>query len=171
MTAGIAETIERGERMVKAMKKAALYELSPLRDASVKYGDRPTGDCPEKIYQYLKNAVWGKFPFNSDVENLIVVPLTTRRKIIGHFYVATGTLDTLLVHPREVFRGAIIANAHAIVVAHNHPSGDVSPSEADIRVTRDIIKIGQLMKIQLEDHIVFSDESYCSLRGLGYFHA
>ena len=59
---------------------------------------------------------------------------------------ATGTLDTILVHPREVFRPAIVANAAAIVLVHNHPSGDPTPSEADIKVTRDLIRAGQLIE-------------------------
>ena len=62
------------------------------------------------------------------------------RDILGHFLVASGLLDTLLCHPREVFRPAIIANAAAIVVMHNHPSGDATPSDADIKVTRDLTR-------------------------------
>jgi len=88
--------------------------------------------------------------------------------------VSIGTLDTILVHPREIFRPAIVANAAAIVLAHNHPSGDPSPSEADIKMTRDIIRAGQLLKIELLDHVVVGTASperskpYVSMRELGY---
>jgi DNA repair protein RadC len=88
-----------------------------------------------------------------------------------------GTLDTILVHPRDVFRSAITANAAAVVIVHNHPSGDPSPSEADIKVTRDLIRAGQLLKIEVIDHVILGratcdrPKEYASLRELGYFYA
>jgi DNA repair protein RadC len=107
---------------------------------------------------------------------LQVLLLNTRHKLIRvvdqHI---EGTLDTLLVHPREVFKSAIAANAAAIVLAHNHPSGDPSPSESDIKVTRDLIRAGQLLKIDVLDHIIIGratserPKDYTSLRELGYF--
>jgi len=86
--------------------------------------------------------------------------------------VSTGTLDTILVHPREAFKIAIALSASAIVLAHNHPSGDPSPSEADIRVTRDLIRAGQLLKIEVLDHVIvgFAGQ-FTSLRTLGYFYS
>jgi DNA repair protein RadC len=83
----------------------------------------------------------------------------------------------LLVHPREVFRKAIAANAAAVVLAHNHPSGDPTPSEADIKVTRDLIRAGQLLKIDVLDHVIIGratqerQKDYASLRELGYFYS
>jgi DNA repair protein RadC len=80
-------------------------------------------------------------------------------------------MDTILCHPREIFRLAVVASAAAIVIAHNHPSGDSTPSEADIKITRDLIRAGQLLKIELLDHIILGQPSHTSLRGLGYFYA
>ena len=94
--------------------------------------------------------------------------------MIGMQVLSQGTLDTLLVHPREVFRPAIAAGAAAIVVAHNHPSGDPTPSEQDIRVTRDLVRAGQLLKIELVDHVILGrrtpdrSRDFISLRELGY---
>jgi DNA repair protein RadC len=85
--------------------------------------------------------------------------------------VSIGTLDTILVHAREVFRGAIIAAAAAVVVMHNHPSGESTPSEADIKVTRDLIRAGQLLKIELLDHVIIGQNRHQSLRELGYFYS
>jgi len=91
--------------------------------------------------------------------------------------IADGTIDTLLVHPREVFKKAIAANAAAVVLAHNHPSGDPTPSEADIKVTRDLIRAGQLLKIDVLDHVIIGRaaegraKDYVSLRELGYFYS
>jgi DNA repair protein RadC len=95
--------------------------------------------------------------------------LNTRRRVRGHQLVTIGTMDTLLVHPREVFRGAIIAGAAAIVLMHNHPSGEPQPSEADVKVTRDLIRAGQLVNIEILDHVIMGIPNHCSLRELGYF--
>jgi DNA repair protein RadC len=75
-----------------------------------------------------------------------------------------------LVHAREVFRPAIVAAAHAIVVMHNHPGGDPTPSEADIRITRDLIRAGQLLRIEVLDHVIVTPSRHASLRELGWFH-
>jgi DNA repair protein RadC len=91
--------------------------------------------------------------------------------------ISQGLLDTLLVHPREVFRAAIMANAAAVILVHNHPSGDPTPSDADIKVTRDLIRAGQLLKIEVVDHVIIGRASeerakdYSSLKELGLFYA
>jgi DNA repair protein RadC len=77
----------------------------------------------------------------------LVFILNTRRRIKGHYLASIGTMDTILCHPREVFRLAIMASASGIIICHNHPSGESTPSEADIKVTRDLIRAGQLLKI------------------------
>jgi DNA repair protein RadC len=74
------------------------------------------------------------------------------------------------VHPREVFRVAVISSAAAVILMHNHPSNDPTPSEADIKVTRDLIRAGQLLKIEVLDHVVMGNPSRASLRELGYFY-
>ena len=128
-------------------------------------------DHPENIAALLraKNLV-------KNVETLQVLLLNTRRKLIRvEEKVIEGTIDTLLVHPREVFKAAIAANAAAVVLAHPHPSGDPTPSEADIKVTRDLIRAGQLLKIEVVDHVIIGratperQKDFVSLRELGYF--
>src|SRR5437879_2479635 len=86
-----------------------------------------------------------------------------------HFNSECECFATLMLHAREVFRAAVIAGAAAIVLMHNHPSGDPSPSEADIRVTRDLIRAGQLLKIEVLDHVIIGQGRDVSLRELGYF--
>lgn len=132
-------------------------------------------DTPELAAEYWRNHVRPDPRFNPEVETLLGLVLSTRRKVLGHYVVATGTLDTILAHPREVFRPAIVAAASAIVLIHNHPSGDPTPSDADIKVTRDMIRAGQLLKIELLDHVIMGTatpervKDYVSLRELGYF--
>jgi DNA repair protein RadC len=132
--------------------------------------ESPTLDTPERIADLLRerNRAY-------EVENFQVVVLNTRRRLIRVDNISQGTLDTILVHPREVFKLAISANAAAVVLVHNHPSGDPTPSEADIKVTRDLIRAGQLLKIEVLDHVILGratqdrPRDYVSLRELGYF--
>ena len=99
----------------------------------------------------------------------MVLLLNTRKRVKGHHLVSIGTMDTVLVHPREVFSVAIAMKAAAVVLIHNHPSGDPTPSEADTKVTRDLIRAGQLLKIDVIDHIIMGNPKHSSLRELGYF--
>ena len=81
-----------------------------------------------------------------------------------------GTKDSLLVDIAQTFRSAVIAGASAVILMHNHPSGEPQPSEADIKVTRDLIRAGQILKIELLDHVIVGNSNYCSLRQLGHFY-
>jgi len=134
--------------------------------------ESPVLDHPEAIVRLLRDHSLVK-----NVETFQVLLLNTRRRLIRVDDISHGTLDTILVHPREVFKSAIAANAAAIVLAHNHPSGDPTPSEADIKVTRDLIRAGQLLKIEVLDHIILGratpdrPKDYASLRELGYFYS
>lgn len=126
-------------------------------------------DRPELVYAYWRSSVVSHPFFNPEVECLVAIMLNTRRRIKGHYLIATGTADTVLAHPREIFRIAIITSAAAIVLAHNHPSGEPHPSEADIKVTRDCIRAGQLLKTQVLDHVIIGNPNCVSLKELGYF--
>ena len=107
---------------------------------------------------------------NAECECLVVILLNTRRKVKGHQIVTIGTMDSLLVHPREVFRTAVVGSAAAVVLMHNHPSGEPSPSEADIKVTRDLMRAGQLLKIEVLDHVIIGNPGHASLREMGYLY-
>ena len=135
--------------------------------------ESPVLDNPENVVRLLREQNLVK-----NVETLQVLLLNTRHRLIRVDEKNTeGTLDTLLVHPREVFRSAIAANAAAVVLVHNHPSGDPTPSEADIKVTRDLIRAGQLLKIEVLDHVIIGratqerSKDYVSLRELGHFYS
>jgi DNA repair protein RadC len=155
----------------KAIALQSAFTLAKRMAREIK-GDAPLLDNPESIADLLReeNRVY-------QVEHFQVVLLNTRRRLISVEKISQGTLDTILVHPREVFKTAIAAGASAIVLAHNHPSGDPTPSEADIKVTRELIRAGQLLKIEVLDHVILGrrtearDEDYVSLKELGYFYA
>ena len=138
----------------------------------------PSGvvDTPEKAVEYWRAVVATAPDYRTEQEQFVVFMLNTRRRIIGHQVITIGILDNVSVHAREVFRAAIIANAHSIIVGHNHPSGDPTPSEADVRCTRDLIKAGQLLGIEVFDHVIVGERTestrgFVSLRELGYFYA
>ena len=101
-------------------------------------------------------------------ERFVVFWLNCANKIIGFEVVTEGLLNSSLVHPREVFRGAIVATSAAILIAHNHPSGNSEPSAEDIAITRQIVESGKIIGIPLHDHIIFAGESFTSFaeRGL-----
>ena len=159
----------QGIKHAKAIALKAAFTLA-RRMAQELHGDAPLLDNPASIADYLREEVRGY-----EVEHFHAVLLNTRRKLIRVEMISQGLVDTILVHPREVFKRAIAANASALVLVHNHPSGDPSPSEADIRVTRDLIRAGQLLKIEVLDHVILgrraaaNGKDYVSLRELGYF--
>jgi DNA repair protein RadC len=156
-----------GQSKAAAIKSAFLLAKRLTREV---YPEAPLMDEPGHIADFLREE---NRPYT--VEHFQIVLLNTRRRLIGVQNISQGTLDTILVHAREVFRSAISANASALVLVHNHPSGDPTPSEADIRVTRDLIRAGQLLKIEVLDHVILGRRTenrprdFVSLRELGYF--
>jgi DNA repair protein RadC len=100
-------------------------------------------------------------------EVFVVLCLTTKFHVIAYHEAGRGTLDTVLVNPREVFKAAVLANAAAIVVAHNHPSGDPTPSPDDMEVTRRLVAAGGVLGIAVLDHIIVGDGRYYSFTEAG----
>ena len=112
---------------------------------------------PEDVYDAWMNSVRSAPWFCHDKECFVVFFLTVTNILRGFEMVTIGLLNSTLVHPREVFRAAITAGASAIVVAHNHPSGDTKPSAEDLRVTRQLVAAGKVIDIQLTDHVIIGD--------------
>lgn len=125
-------------------------------------------DTSEKAAEYwhanIPQADW----YDPAKEAFVVMVLNTRWRILGHNLVSLGNLDTCFALPREVFRPAIALAGSGIILAHNHPSGDPAPSESDFKATRELIRAGQLLRIEVVDHIIIG-ERFVSLRQLGYF--
>jgi DNA repair protein RadC len=128
-------------------------------------------ETPRHAADYWRLNIASHPYYNPDCECFAVLLLNTRRRVKGHQLVSIGTLDTILVTPSLVFRAAVVASAAAVVLMHSHPSGDPAPSEADIKVTRDLIRAGQLMKIEVIDHVIMGANRHSSLRELGYIAA
>lgn len=154
----------------KAVTLVAAFALARKMTAELR-NEAPLLDTPEAVATLMREDCRLR-----EVETFQALLLNTRRRLIKVENISQGTLDTILVHPREVFRLAIAAGAAALVLVHNHPSGDPTPSEADIKVTRDLIRAGQLLKIEVLDHVIFGRATeqrardYASLKELGYFY-
>ena len=162
---------ESGVGPDKAATLVAAFALAKRMEEE-RREDSPVLDNPQTVVNFMRetNRLKG-------VEEFQVLLLNTRKRLIRVEVISYGTLDTILVHPREVFRAAITGNAASIVLVHNHPSGDPTPSEADIKVTRDLIRAGQLLKIEVLDHVIIGrateqrTKDYASLKELGYFYS
>lgn len=142
---------------MKVYEGHVIYE--PIRD-----GFDEALSAPEDVSHYLTDA-FNTYPLQ---EQFYVIPLNRKNYPLGRFMVTLGTATSALVHPREVFRPAILSGASSVVVAHNHPSGDPSPSRADISITRKLNEASRILDIGLTDHIVMGSKKV-DPKNLGYY--
>lgn len=126
-----------------------IYEAS-IAYSIVQLGDVAALSSPEKVVEYMRDA----YDRNPCQESLWVVCLDRRNKPISRTMVTLGTLTSALAHPREVFKIAILASAAAIIVTHNHPSGDPAPSAPDVQFTRQLREAAKIIGIDLQDHVI-----------------
>jgi len=125
-------------------------------------------ETPACIAKYWDAAITPSVHSDSFREACFVIALTARYRVLGHYLAGTGTLNSVSIHAQDVFRIAILANAYAIVLVHNHPSGDPTPSGDDLRVTRELVRAGGILKIDIYDHLIIAAKSHVSLRVLGH---
>ena len=145
-----------GINKAKASTLVAAFEL--LSRATKKQSKNHPIKCAEDIYKILKDEAlkWKQ-------EKLVVFTLNTKNVIIKKRITSIGTVNSNLIHPRDIFREAIEDNATSIIISHNHPSGNVEPSEEDIHVTKELVKSSKILGIGLLDHIIMGN-GYCSMR-------
>lgn len=130
--------------------------------------DLPSLDCCSRV-NTPRQAASFLLPLLApeSVEVFVMLCLSTKQHLLAFHEVSRGSLDSTVVHPREVFKAAILANAASIVVAHCHPSGDVEPSPDDIALTQRLVRAGELIGITLADHLVIGDGRYYSFKEAG----
>lgn len=151
----------KGLTKLQANKIAACIEIGKRLNA-LKYQDKIHIKGPKETSDYLMP----KMRFLKK-ERFVVLFLNTKNKIIGEETISEGTLTGCLVHPREVYQSAILKNAVAIIVAHNHPSGEPQPSREDKELTDMLFKAGKTIGIPLYDHVVIGDGIYYSFQENG----
>ena len=153
---------EPGLGEAKASEVKALFQLA-ARIQALEVGERPVIRSPQDV-----NAMLGGEMATFEQEHLRVLLINTRNQVIGSVYeVYVGNVSSALVRPAEVFRDAVRQNAPSLIVVHNHPSGDPSPSPDDIHLTKLLVAAGDLLNIEVLDHVVIGANRYASLKSLG----
>lgn len=144
---------------LKPLKILSLIELSKRYNQLIRNGHTKTIKAAEDVFNILSDRF-----VNEKKEHFVVFYLNTRNKIIREETVFIGTLNASLIHPREIFKGAIRESANAILIAHNHPSGDPNPSKEDIEITERLIEAGELLNIEMLDHVIIGHDKYYSFK-------
>ena len=116
-------------------------------------------DTPASVAEFLKTKIG-----NKTEEHFVAVYLDTKNTVTGWTLVSKGTMSESLVHPREIFKNAILTNSAAVIVAHNHPSGSLNPSREDVATTDRIREAGKMIGIPILDHVIITQQNYYSMR-------
>ena len=138
------------------MVRISIVSIKQVRESSKLYDVEKKITYPIDAANVI-NAVFNLA--NEDKEKFGILVLDTKNKVNAAHIVSMGSLDSTLVHPREVFKLAILNNAASIICFHNHPSGDPGPSEEDINVTKRLERAGKILGIQIVDHIIIGSEN------------
>jgi len=162
LSRGIREIARaRGMGLAKAIRVRAAFELG-RRVISRKVDSRCV-DSPAAVWEFLLPYMAGL-----EREEFRVLVLNNKNGILKNSMVSAGTVSEALVHPREVFRDAIREGAVSLIVAHNHPTGELTPSKEDISTTRRLVEAGAIIGIPILDHVIITDTSYYSFKEGGY---
>lgn len=151
----------KGIGLAKAVTVAAAVEIGK-RLASLVPGERPAILSPGDAANYMMP----KLRYETK-EHFIGILLSTKNHILAAPTISVGTLNASLVHPRELFKEAISYSAASVILVHNHPSGDPTPSTEDIELTRKLVKAGKILDISVLDHVIIGDNKYVSLKEKG----
>ena len=137
------------------------YRVTLVREGSVSNSNnhiRTPQDVMDVLSTEYDNAV---------VKMAQMLALDTKNKIIGIFTISTGSLNASIIHPRDIFQRAILSNAASVILAHNHPSGDPTPSSEDTELTKKLVDAGKILDIPILDHVVIGDGKFVSLKERG----
>jgi DNA repair protein RadC len=147
----------KGIGIAKACQILTLFEFNKRHNLSKQNGKviRTAKD----VYDYCHPKLNGK-----DKEYFMILHLNTKNKVIKDEIVSVGTLNSSIIHPREVFKSAIKESANSVILVHNHPSGDVQPSREDVQITERLFKAGELLSIKVLDHVIVGSEGFYSFK-------
>jgi len=154
----------KGIGVAKASQIKAAFELANRLEGYAEAGDKPLVKTPEDIVALVRGRLKDK-----KKEHFLALLLDTRNRLIKVSEISVGSLETSVVHPREVFKEAISASAASVIFVHNHPSGDPEASEDDIKLTKRLAEAGEIVGIDVLDHIIIGDKKYLSLKREGFF--
>ena len=148
--------------MSNVAKRINVVSIKMVKESSFLYQTRQILS-PYDAYDMIKEQLEGL-----DREQFIIACLNTKNEPTNISVVSVGSLNKAIVHPREVFKTAILSNAASIMAFHNHPSGETTPSQQDIQLTNRLYEAGELLGIKLLDHLIIGDNSFTSLKEKGY---
>ncbi len=136
--------------------------INLIKEEQRHYDKRPKINSPEDVYRFLKELM------PADKEIFYMLSLNTKNGVIAVRLISLGSLNANVVHPREVFKAALLDSASNIIVAHNHPSGDNTPSREDIEITKKLVESGNLIGIPILDHVIIGETSPFSMKEAGH---
>jgi DNA repair protein RadC len=145
----------------RTLKKHLKYKIPQIKLAILREpsaGPMPAIRTPEDIEPYLEPLR------HAAEENFLAFHLNARHEVIGYCLISHGTLSSSLVHPREVFKSALLSNAYCLIVAHNHPAGSTQPSREDLETTRQLVAAGELLGVKIIDHLIVAYSHVASIR-------
>jgi len=148
----------KGIGFAKAVQIKACFELGKRKDLEPELKDFDIKD-PQSVVKAIRASIKDKAK-----EHFKLILLNARNKILGVSTISIGSLNASIVHPREVFKDAIVHSAYSVVLAHNHPSGDPEPSEDDLTITKRFIEAGKILGIHVTDHIIISKNVFLSFK-------
>ena len=154
----------KGIGVAKAAQIKAAVELARRVESYSETSDKPLVKTPDDVALLVQGRLKDK-----KKEYFLALMLDTRNQLIRVAEISVGSLDSSIVHPREVFKEAVSASAASIIFVHNHPSGDTEASEDDIQLTKRLAEAGEIMGVDVLDHIIVGDKSYVSLKREGLF--
>lgn len=140
------------------MKQITKFRLELVKESNVKYDlESKKANSPANVFE-IGEVI---FNFSKQAEKIFaILCLDTKNNVTGAFEVSRGTLNSSIVHPREVFKRAILNNASSVILLHNHPSGESEPSGEDIQITARLEECGKLLGIRILDHVIYGDSFY-----------
>ncbi|MCI1590252.1 JAB domain-containing protein [Heyndrickxia oleronia] len=156
------ELLKEGVALNKPAKRVNIVSLKLIKENSFLYPERNI-KSPDDAYKLLN-----QFLIDADREYFLVVCLDTKNQPTAINVCHVGSLNASIVHPREVLKPAILSNSASIIVAHNHPSNDPTPSREDIEVTKRLAEAGKIIGIDVLDHLVVCSDRFISLKEKGY---
>jgi DNA repair protein RadC len=139
-----------------SFKSISIVSVKLVKEKGIYYGANTIRN-PEELASLIK-----RFLGNTDREVFLAINLSTTNTINSIHVVSIGSLDKTIVHPREVFKAAILSNSSSIALAHNHPSGSLNPSSEDIQITKKLVQCGEILDIKVIDHIIIADDQHLS---------
>ena len=154
----------KGIGLAKAAQVKAAFELANRLEGYAEVGEKPLLKTPDDVVGLVRGRLR-----DQKKEHFLALLLDTRGRLIKIAEISVGSLDTSIVHPREVFKEAISASAASVIFVHNHPSGESEASEDDIELTKRLAEAGEIVGIEVLDHIIIGDNNSRSLKRAGLF--